>query len=375
MTILSCLRPFVQNKTLNGVNAAHVHSFNIVNLYFLEGSPEYRRYADRILECSPELTFVINTDVNSPAYGRTTIKNARWCRVRHCPSCQRARASKLKAKFLKVITPDNINGLEFIFLTLTIKNVPDNQIRSSIKLINNAWSKFRKRKDFPAQGFIRSFEITQQYDRLKSDKKGKKSSGLPTRSEDGYLMAHPHLHIVLCMKPGYYEANFKDKDWWIDQWQSCLGVDYRPSVSVKKIDTEDNLVVSLLETLKYTTKPADFDVTNPCAGEWLYALTRELHKVRAISVGGNFSKFVKQSEIDSIQDECKSDDEYEQSGSEFKGVWNDAKQKYEIVSGHIIIETYGSILVNPPSPFHKVVRVPGPFNPYNFLSSYDSVNL
>lgn len=371
MTILPPLSLFVPNKTLDATNAARARGFNIVNLYVLEGSPEYRRYADRILNCSSELTFVITTDVNDPLYGRTTIKNARWCRVRHCPSCQRARASKLKAKFLKVITPENIDGLEFIFLTLTIKNVPDNQIRVSIKLINAAWKRLIERKDFPAQGFIRSFEITQQYDRLKSDKKGKKSSGLSTRSEDGYLMAHPHLHVVLCMKPGYYETNFKDKDWWINQWQSCLRVDYRPSISIKKIDTEDNLVVSLLETLKYTTKPADFDLTNPSAGEWLYALTRELHKVRAISVGGNFSKFVKQSEIDAIEDECKSDDEYEQTGPEFKAVWNDAKEKYEIVSGHIIIETYG-LLINPPSPFHKVVRMHGPREPVvNLFEAYE----
>jgi plasmid rolling circle replication initiator protein Rep len=361
MTILSSLKPFVSNKTLDSVNAARARGFNIVNLYFLEGCPEYRRYADRILNCSPDLTFVIDNDVNSPTYGRTTIKNARWCRVRHCPSCQRARASKLRAKFLKVITPQNISGLDFIFLTLTIKNVPDNQIRASIKLINAAWKRLIERKDFPAQGFIRSFEITMQHDRVVTDKKGKKSSGVPTRSDDGYLMAHPHLHVVLCMKPGYYETNFKGKDWWIDQWQSCLGVDYRPSVSVKRIDTEDNLVVSLLETLKYTTKPADFDVTNPCAGQWLYALTRELHKVRAISVGGNFSKFVKQSEIDAIEDNCESDDEHQQSGHEFKAVWNDAKNKYEIVSGHIIIETYSGIHIN--SEFVKVVRLHGPREP------------
>lgn len=346
-------------KTLEAASVAKRRSLNIADLYFAEGSPSSIRYCERILNCSNDLIYILDDDASSPTYGRTTFENARWCCVRHCSFCQFARARRLRAKFFKKFTIENVAEFDWIFLTLTVKNCPSNEIRSTIQLMNNAWSKLTRRVDFPAQGFIRSFEITMQRDRLSSDGKSKASSGPATRSPDGHLMAHPHLHIVLCMKPGYYEHNFKDKDWWIDQWQSCLRVDYRPSISIKKIfDYEEGLVIALLETLKYTTKPADFDVTNPEAGEWLDDLTRELHKVRAISVGGNVAKFCPQSEIDAIEDSIKLDNDEKQLGHQFGLTWNDKRKKFEVISGHIIIETYTGVMYN--SEFHKVVRWQGP---------------
>lgn len=352
MSILTYLKQLL--KTFEAANNAKSRSLDIADLYYAEGSPLSIRYCERILNCSNDIVYVVDNDITSLTYGRVTFENARWCCVRHCSFCQFARVRRLKAKFLKVFTVENIEGMDFIFLTLTVKNCPDNEIRSTIKWMNKAWQRLIQRKEFPAQGFLRSFEITMQRDRVAADGKGKTSSGFPSRSRDGYLMAHPHLHVVLCMKPGYYEHNFKNKDWWIDQWQSCLGVDYRPSISVKKIGSEDDLIVSLLETLKYTTKPADFDVTNPVAGEWLNVLTRELHKVRAISVGGNIAKFCPQSDIDAIDDNIKSDDEQKQVGHRFPLAWNNKRRKFDVVSGHIIMET--NVLVN--SPFVKTVPVP-----------------
>jgi plasmid rolling circle replication initiator protein Rep len=353
MSILPHLKRL--QKIFDGANSAKARSLGIADLYFADGSPAYVRKCERILNCSNDIVYVVDNDINSLTYGRCTFEDARWCNVRHCSFCQFARARKLRAKFLKVFTFENIQDFDWIFLTLTVKNCQDNEINSTIKWMNKAWQRLIQRKAFPAQGFLRSFEITMQHDRLATDGKIKKSSGSASRSKDGHLMAHPHLHVVLCMKPGYYETNFKDKDWWIDQWQSCLGVDYRPSISIKKIyDYENDLISALLETLKYTTKPADFDLTNPCAGEWLYALTRELHKVRAISVGGNIAKFCPQSDIDSIEDNTKSDDEHKQTGIRFPLSWNDTRNKFDVVSGHIIIET--NVLYN--SPFIKTVPVP-----------------
>jgi hypothetical protein len=358
------LKPLLRNTVFEAANVAKRRSLDVIELYFLEGSPQCRRYAERMCNCSNDITMVVDDDIDSLTFGRTTFENARWCCVRHCPFCQFARARKLRAKFLKAFNEVTCAGLDFVFLTLTIKNIPVNKLRLAIQDMYKAWQRLVQRKSFPAQGYLRSLEVTMQRDRTEADGKGKKSSGAASRSEDGFLIAHPHLHVVLCMKPGYYESNFRTKDMWIDDWQSCLRVDYRPSISIKKIETEDNLISSLLETLKYTTKPGDFAVAeyvseeialnDSVPGEWLYALTRELHKVRAMSVGGNIAKFCSQSDIDAINDTCELDDEVGQTGRRFPLAWNDKKRNFDVVSGHVIIET--NALVN--SPFIKTVPVP-----------------
>jgi plasmid rolling circle replication initiator protein Rep len=373
MSILApSLKPLLRNKLFEASNVAKRRSLDVIELYFMEASPQCRRYAERMLNCSNDITIVVDDNIDSLTFGRTTFENARWCCVRHCPFCQLGRARKLRAKFLKCFNVVTCAGLEFIFLTLTVRNVPVNKLRLAIKEMNKAWKRLTERAGFPAQGFLRSFEVTMQHDRVAADGRGKKSSGAASRSEDGFLMAHPHLHVVLCMKPGYYEFNFKTKDWWIDEWQSCLRVDYRPSISIKKIDTEENLITSLLETLKYTTKPGDFALPeresgkafpkDSVAGEWLYALTRELDGVRAMSVGGNIAKFCKQSDIDAINNTSQLDDELTQIGRRFSLAWNDKRKIFDVLSGHVTIETYGGGIFN--SPFIKVVRLQGPQENY-----------
>lgn len=358
MLSLPFFKFFVENKTFESTIRAKARAQNIIQLYYLDGSPCYHKYAERMLNCSPELTLIIDDDITSQTFGRTTLCDARWCCVRHCPFCQFARSRKYQGKFLKSFNEENCGGDEYLFITLTLKNCPVNELRDTISLMGKGWKRWYERKSFPAQGYLRSLEVTMQRDRLLIDGRGKRSSGPPSRLDNGLLMAHPHFHIVLCMKPGYYEFNFKDKDSWIDDWQSVMRLDYRPSISIKKINTGDNLIISLLETLKYTTKPADFDETNPVAGEWLYALTEQLNGVRSLSVGGNISKFCKQSDINSIEDNCKTDEEYEQTGHKFKLSWNDNKNRYDVVSGHIIHEVYSGIQLN--SEFHKMVRLHGP---------------
>ena len=344
MIILPEYELFVQNKKFESLNRAKQRAVNVIKLYYDDGSPLYKRYAERILNCSNDLTLIVHDDIASETYGRTTFKDARWCCVRNCPMCQLARSSKLKAKFFKSFNDKTCAGLEFLFLTLTVRNCSTKDLRSTVTMMGKAWQRFTQRKGFPGQGFIRSFEVTMQRDRLPKDGKSKASSGPSTRSCDGSLMAHPHLHIVLCLKPGYFESGFKDKDWWIDQWQSCLKADYRPSVAIKKIDYDDDMVRSLLETLKYSTKPADTDVLNTVAGEWLYDITRELHGVRALSVGGNIAAFCKQEDLNSIDDTCDTDDKVEQSGRHFEIKWNDKRERFDVVSGHIIYT--GDMLVN-----------------------------
>jgi hypothetical protein len=88
-------------------------------------------------------------------------------------------------------------------------------------------------------------------------------------------------------------------------WQDALRVDYKPVVDVrivkpKKILADGELLdkqaleyegmkAALVEVVKYTVKPEDM-VDNP---EWFLELVNQLHKTRAVSLGGIFKEYLK----------------------------------------------------------------------------------
>jgi plasmid rolling circle replication initiator protein Rep len=172
----------------------------------------------------------------------------------------------------------------YIFLTLTVKNCPVTELRQAVKLMNNAWSKLTRRKNFPAIGFVRSLEVT--------------------RGKDG--TAHPHFHALLMVTPSYFTGRqYLSQKAWTELWQSCLKVDYNPVVNVKKVKPKkgvdvagevDALVPAICETLKYSVKTEDL-VADP---EWLEEITRQLHKTRAISVGGILKEYLSEDDPDDL---------------------------------------------------------------------------
>jgi hypothetical protein len=190
-------------------------------------------------------------------------------------------------------------------------------------------------------------EVTMQRDRLPGDKK--KNTGLPTRSSDGQLMAHPHFHIVLELEDGFDIHSKEKKAWLIDEWTSALRVDYRPSVRADKIRPNNgDFAEALLETCKYTVKPGDFSgspgnfkpakksqsvqlpLPKPHGAEWLYGITEQLHGLRAVRTGGTFAKICSQQELDQIDDSMSSDDDVSQFGDLLRLVWNDLRNKWDI---------------------------------------------
>ena len=114
---------FYQAEKYHRLQAAKVHSFPIIHHYAIADCEKYRKYSERILNCSNELKLRVMTDLDDLLISRTSIEAARWCRVRQCPMCQFARVSKQRARFFKafgaVSLPDN-----FVFLTLTVRNRP-----------------------------------------------------------------------------------------------------------------------------------------------------------------------------------------------------------------------------------------------------------
>lgn len=121
----------------------------------------------------------------------------------------------------------------FIFLTLTVKNPHITDLKSQLVIMNNAFKKLTKRKEFMAvvDGWIRTTEVT----RPKLPRKNKKApivycpkTVIPTLT--------PFSIALLKVKPSYFKGtHYLSQAKWAELWQSCLGVDYLPVVDVRTV--------------------------------------------------------------------------------------------------------------------------------------------
>lgn len=250
-------------------------SDEIAKLYDLCG---YDRYAERISECSEWLMYALKS--NDEGEIRLKLRDARFCRVRHCLVCQWRRSLMWRARFFKALPEIQAKYPtgRWIFLTLTVKNCELSDLKKTLAWMNNAWSKLTRRKEFPALGFIKSVEVTRGWDGA----------------------AHPHFHCLMLVPASYFSGQkYITQATWADLWQSCLKVDYSPIVDVRAIKgkkgtlnatgdaSKDAMARAVCETLKYSVKPDDL-LANP---EWLGELTKQLQKTRAISIGGCLKEF------------------------------------------------------------------------------------
>jgi plasmid rolling circle replication initiator protein Rep len=167
----------------------------------------------------------------------------------------------------------------YIFLTLTIRNCRIEELRETIELMSVAWRRLTQRKQFPAIGFVRSLEVTRNL-------------------KDG--SAHPHFHCLLMVPAGYFtDRHYLSQKVWTELWQSCLKVDYVPIVNVKAVKSKegaDSLIKALCETLKYSVKESDLVSDR----QWFKEITKQMHKVRAISIGGVFKQYLSEDDPEDL---------------------------------------------------------------------------
>lgn len=234
---------------------------------------EFERYAERMTDCSTFLEYGFNDD-------GLKLKNANFCRVRHCPVCQWRRSLLWKSNMyvayeeIKAQYPTH----RWLFLTLTVKNCDITDLRETLKHMNKSWTRLKDRVQFlkVVDGWIRTTEVT----------KGKDGS------------AHPHFHVMLLVKPSYFAKNYIKQSEWSELWQSVLRVDYMPIVDVRTVkaktrkrqevvSADDAIKGAIMETLKYSVKPSDMigDGSKE-SNAWFYELTKQTFKLRFVASGG-----------------------------------------------------------------------------------------
>lgn len=275
-----------------------------VESYF--AGDEFQNYADRVHDCSQLLDFIL---AKAPA-GEINLKlsSAKFCRVRSCPVCQWRRSLMWKAKAHKIIPKvvEQYSTHRWLFLTLTVRNCPVTQLRVTLTQMHKAFERMAKLKAFPAEGWIKSTEVT--------------------RGDDN--SAHPHFHCLVMVKSGYFRRGYLKQSDWVSLWRRSLRIDYDPIVHVSAVKKESSPIILIPEILKYCTKESDL-VANK---EWFLEMTRQMHNARTISTGGILKEYLKELEHEP-EDLIGEDDEQSSQVTDehllFK--WNRKDKKYRMI--------------------------------------------
>ena len=230
--------------------------------------PAFQNLANRMKSCSGFLGFALVPQEDGTE--KMKLTRAYFCHVRYCPICQWRRQLVLKSRFCEALEHiyEHRPDVRWIFLTLTVKNVPVSSLRAEIQSMNAGWARMLRRKELKAAsilGWAKAIEVT--------------------RGEDGN--AHPHFHVLFMVKPSYFKKYYISQRKWTQMWQECMKLDYTPIVHVQAVKTNERKAIA--ELLKYSVKPSDLVED----AEWLMDLTTQTQNLRFISFGGELRKSFK----------------------------------------------------------------------------------
>lgn len=264
----------------------------LARLYEKAGYPEY---AGRVASCATWLqydVFVLD--------GSKKLSAANFCQLRLCPMCSARRSRKMAVKLSQVLTlVEEGHQAKFVFLTLTMRSVPGEQLGAALEQLVKAWNRLLKQRQMERsiKGWYRAIEIT--------------------RSGMEY---HPHIHAILAVDQDYFSHESRESGRYLNQsdlivrWQKALRADYLPSVDIR-VTREKNGTGSVLasgygkavlEAGKYTVKDVDYidpELPEEAAVNILKDYTTALRRRRLTAFGGWMKETAKILDADNLEED------------------------------------------------------------------------
>lgn len=244
--------------------------------------------AKYVKQCADIMEFVEDSE------GYRRLKRTWFCKNKLCAMCNWRRSLKYSYQAGKVVDRaiEKYPKARFLFLTLTVKNVPASELNGAVSEMAKSFHRlFRYKKvDKNILGFLRATEVT----------RNKKTGEY-----------HPHLHVLLMVKPTYFKnkENYITQKEWSELWQKASKVDYVPVVNIKAVkpDEDKGLVGAIKETAKYPVKPFDLEgASKEMDEEEKTQVTGELYeglyRKRQISFGKLFKELKKELELDDVEE-------------------------------------------------------------------------
>lgn len=181
--------------------------------------------------------------------GEAAIVEANFCKQRLCPACSWRRSVKIygaTSRILDYIDATEGKAVKYLFLTLTVKNVPLPRLSQTIDQMSEAYNRLRNNRAWKRRilGAMRTLEITIN----------------PETHE-----AHPHYHLILVVPRSY--ATKGDKLYWTHadwqaQWKQAARLDYAPQVSIERVKGRK---AGVAEVSKYMAKDTDYLIDSQAA--------------------------------------------------------------------------------------------------------------
>lgn len=250
------------------------------DIYQAAGYPEY---ALRAKSCSTHLEFLEQSADIAPIQdeAKKRLHGGNFCNLRLCPMCTSRKALKAAKRLCKALEQckEQHPNCQFIFLTLTIKNVTYGELSKALTLITEAWGKLRRHRKIERaiKGWFRAIEITYSADK-------------------GF---HPHIHAILVVEDDYFNRKlglYITKDEWIQHWRKALQVDYNPIVDIKATHAKTKhsvkqsaIVAGAVEAAKYSVKDSEYideRLSLNEAATIVREYTEALYKKRLTAYGG-----------------------------------------------------------------------------------------
>lgn len=238
---------------------------------------------------------------------------ASFCKERLCPMCQYRRGLKIKKCLLDIVTymkkDNNYKSSKFLFLTLTIKNCPGEELGETIDKMYSALNVMTKKEEvFKTHmkngrtikplvlGMVKTLEITYS----------KRNNNF-----------HPHIHILMNVKSGYFNGkNYISQKEFVKLWQKYCDLKYEPIVDIRvvrdKKTGEKNAESAIKETGKYAVKDTDIVILrnngtiNEALTDYVIKIYDEVLKSRKMIIfTGSFLKvkqfLFKSDDLDNIE--------------------------------------------------------------------------
>lgn len=310
----------LQDKNKNGKDR-NWQGRKISNLKLADGYEKLKynsNLVQNVSQCAEVLTFLLQFD------GSLKLNQTWFCKNKLCPICNWRRSMKYSYQTSCIVEKamgKYPNG-RFLFLTLTIKNVPGDELNKAMSDLTKAFDRLFKRAKVKKNliGFLRATEVTVEAKRK------------------GYY--HPHLHVLMMMNTNFFNGkeNYINHKEWTTLWEKSAKLDYTPVVNIKAVKNKDTdifdkqgLKKSILETSKYPVKPIQFDEKNLQVIDDLY---KGLYRKRQLSYGGLFKEIKSELKFDDVEtgDLIKVDEDTGEisEGTKIIAAWDWQRKNYFI---------------------------------------------